>query len=327
MTDKLRIGCGPFTAQARGHETPHSMAELVEQAVVAEQCGLDSVWLSEHHFFRDGYLGAVFPLLGAMAARTKRVLLGTRVALAPLYHPLRLAEDAAAVAGIGGRTFVLGLGAGYEKNEFAALGVPLAERGRRVEQAVEVCRRAWTGEPFSYTGVSVDVTELVCRPKPTHVPQLWLGGVARAALARTARLADGYCVPLGDAAATAKALGKLDALMPPGKPPLPVVTNQFVALTSSPAARSTEEGIKAVLATYSSAAGQSAPALRDRGVVIGGPDEVCEVLLEKHRAVGDARLHHLVVRLGFPGMSSAQVEDHIEAFARTVMPGLRERAA
>lgn len=326
MTGNLRIGCGPFTAQAREDEMPHTMAELVEQAVLVEQCGLDSVWLSEHHFFRDGYLGAMFPVLAAMAARTRRVVLGTRVALAPLYHPLRLAEDAAAVAGVGQRSFVLGLGAGYEKNEFAAFGVPLAERGRRVEQAVEVCRLAWTGEPFSYKGVSLEVKDLVCRPKPPHVPELWLGGVARAALQRTARLADGYCVPLGDAAGTAKALGKLDALMPAGRPLLPVVTNQFVALTSSRAARSAEEGIKAVLDTYSTATGQGAEAPRNRGVVIGGPDEVCEALFEKHRAVGNARLHHLVVRLGFPGMSSAQVGDHIEAFARTVMPILRAGA-
>src|SRR5205814_4938269 len=133
-----------------------SWAEVYDDALAVSEAvdaaGFDTLWVTEHHFTDDGYLSALFPLLAAMAARTSHVVLGTNVALAPLYHPLRLAEDAAAVATIAAGRFLLGLGIGYRDEEFNALGVPKQERVARLVECVEVCRRAWTGEPFSYPG-------------------------------------------------------------------------------------------------------------------------------------------------------------------------------
>src|SRR5438067_9496 len=96
----LHIGYGLIAAQRPPFDQrPWSQvyAEALACAEAAEAAGFDTVWVTEHHFTADGYLSALFPMLGAMAARTSRVRLGTNVALAPLYQPLRLAEDAAAV--------------------------------------------------------------------------------------------------------------------------------------------------------------------------------------------------------------------------------------
>jgi alkanesulfonate monooxygenase SsuD/methylene tetrahydromethanopterin reductase-like flavin-dependent oxidoreductase (luciferase family) len=116
--------------------------ESVDLAVSAESWGFDSVWFSEHHLVDDGYLPALFPVIAAVGARTRRVRLGTAMLLAPLYHPLRLAEDAAVTDLLTGGRLDLGLAPGYRHEEFANLGVPREQRGARTEETVEVLRRA-----------------------------------------------------------------------------------------------------------------------------------------------------------------------------------------
>ena len=98
--------------------------ETLEQAVYAEELGFDSIWLSEHHFSDEGYLPCLPAVLGALAARTKRVRLGTAVLLAPLQHPLRLAEDLAVVDQLCAGRLDVGVAPGYKPTEFATLGVP-----------------------------------------------------------------------------------------------------------------------------------------------------------------------------------------------------------
>ena len=94
----------------------------------AEALGLDEVWLTEHHFADDGYCPALLPVAAAIAARTTRIRIGTKVVLLPFHNPLRLAEDVAVVDVLSGGRIDLGVAAGYRHEEFAGFGIDRRER-------------------------------------------------------------------------------------------------------------------------------------------------------------------------------------------------------
>src|SRR5260370_42699848 len=125
------------------------------QVTAAESLGFDSIWLTEHHFTDDGYLPALMPAAAAIAARTTRVTIGTYVLLAPFYHPLKLAEDAAFVDVLSGGRLRLGIGLGYRAEEFEGFGVPRAERLGRTPDTIQILKRAVTGESVSFHGKNV----------------------------------------------------------------------------------------------------------------------------------------------------------------------------
>jgi alkanesulfonate monooxygenase SsuD/methylene tetrahydromethanopterin reductase-like flavin-dependent oxidoreductase (luciferase family) len=118
----------------------------------AERLGFDTVWLTEHHFADDGYCPALMPVAAAIAARTTRIRIGTKVLLMPFHDPLRLAEDAAVVDVISGGRLELGIAAGYRPEEFAGFGINRDERAARTREGVAVLEQALSGEVFSFTG-------------------------------------------------------------------------------------------------------------------------------------------------------------------------------
>jgi alkanesulfonate monooxygenase SsuD/methylene tetrahydromethanopterin reductase-like flavin-dependent oxidoreductase (luciferase family) len=120
---------------------PRAWADLyrdtIDLVVDAERRGAAAVWLTEHHGFEDGYLSQPLALAAALAVRTRSMRIGTAVLLAPLRHPLHVAEEAALVDVLSAGRLELGLGAGYAMPEFEAFGVDQARR----YQATEACVR------------------------------------------------------------------------------------------------------------------------------------------------------------------------------------------
>ncbi|HJU12559.1 MAG TPA: LLM class flavin-dependent oxidoreductase, partial [Candidatus Binataceae bacterium] len=151
-------------------------AEMLRQAEFVEQAGFDSIWLTEHHFTDDGYLGSVMPMLAAIASRTRRVTVGSYVLLAPFYHPLRLAEDSATIDVLSNGRLRLGIGLGYREEEFHGFGIARAERLGRTLETIEILKRAWTGERFSYEGKYYKFNDVRVLPRPVSQPHpelLW----------------------------------------------------------------------------------------------------------------------------------------------------------
>src|ERR671935_2032614 len=151
----IHIGLGLFTAQippGSRRTFTDEYREVIDLVRLAETLRFDSAWVSEHHGAGDGYAPSLLPTLAAFAAATERIELGTGVVLAPFHDPLRLAEDAAVVDQLSDGRLILGLGIGWREEEFRMFGVPVRERAVRIEELVAVCRRAWTGERFSFEG-------------------------------------------------------------------------------------------------------------------------------------------------------------------------------
>ncbi len=195
-------------------------SSALEIAKVAEEVGFESVWGGEHVIFpstiesaypytSDGKVPATpetpipDPLiwLAYVAAAAPTLRLGTCILILPQRNPLILAKELATLDHLSGGRVELGIGVGWMKEEFDALGVPWERRGRRNDEYVEALRTIWSGSHVEYHGEFVDFDPLTCTPQPaqgSNIPIL-VGGDTPVAIRRAARLADGYFPGEGDA--------------------------------------------------------------------------------------------------------------------------------
>ena len=182
-------------------------AENIELARHAEELGFEAAWVSEHHFSHDGYAPSPLVIGAALAQATNEMRIGTAVAVLPLYNALRFAEDTAVLDVISAGRLEVGVGIGWRSDEFKAFGVPLRERGKRTDAAIDLIRQLWSGQPLPHaSGSDGSEPEMRLAPRPIQSPgpRIWIGGSSRAALRRAARRGDGiivsgYCAAMRDA--------------------------------------------------------------------------------------------------------------------------------
>ncbi|GMU41123.1 MAG: hypothetical protein AMXMBFR23_19890 [Chloroflexota bacterium] len=172
-----------------GGSTPQEFLAAVQ---TAEALGYDSAWVGDHVLW-PVFWPAPLTMLAAASAVTERIGLGTGVLLAALRRPAPLAKETATLQWMSGGRFRLGVGVGGEyAKEFEASGVPLAERGRALDETLEALAALWSGEPVTLHNRQIDVTEarLDLVPEP-RIP-VWVGGRAPAAQRRAARYGDAW---------------------------------------------------------------------------------------------------------------------------------------
>lgn len=160
----------------------------IEMSAWADRIGLSAVVLSEHHVTDDGYMPSPIPMAAAVAAITERIAISISAIVAPLWNPIRLAEDLATLDLLSrGRASVV-LAVGYRPIEFTVMDSDWSSRGQRLEEIVRILRRAWTGSDFEFDGTTVRVLPTPFTPGG---PLLMMGGSTPVAARRAARLGMG----------------------------------------------------------------------------------------------------------------------------------------
>jgi probable F420-dependent oxidoreductase len=166
-------------------------------AVQAEALGFADVWASEHIIVPEGAAYPPSPIfydpvltLTWAAAATRRVGLGTSVLVLPMRHPLPLAKELATLQCLSEGRLILGAGVGWLEAEFAALGAPFAERGRRMDEGIALMRAAWSQDPVSFAArhIPAIVEEMRMLPQPAAPIPIWIGGSSPPALRRALKL-------------------------------------------------------------------------------------------------------------------------------------------
>ena len=197
----MRIGVSLLNNQ--GIENAHA---LVDMASRADELGFDSVWVHDHVFNAGHVLDRIggrpyyepMTFLSFVAARTRRVRLGTSVLVLPYHNPVRLAKAAATLDVLCGGRLVMGVGVGLIEKEMQAMGTPFTERGAYTDEAIAVMRALWSSDEPRFAGKYYRFEGMKFSPRPLQTPSipLVIGGVSRAAIRRAARLGDGW-QPLG----------------------------------------------------------------------------------------------------------------------------------
>jgi len=178
-----------------------SAGAIAELAAGAEDAGFDAVFVTEHPFPADRWLGTgghhaldPFVALSFAAAATTRVRLHTNLCIPAYRNPFLLAKTVATLDALSTGRVILGVGAGYLEEEFAAVGASFEERNDRTDEAIEAMRAAWTGESVVMRGEHFDAPGNTMLPTPARPggPPIWIGGNARRAMRRVVELADGW---------------------------------------------------------------------------------------------------------------------------------------
>ncbi len=205
----MKIGIAlPIFGKYAGRE------EIMEAALAAEALGYDSIWVSDHVVVPDSHnvFGDVFfdPLisLGFIASATSRIELGTSVIVLPYRNPLVLAKSVSSLDALSGGRVVLGVGSGWLKGEFDALGVDFARRGQMTDEYIEIMKELWTSDSPSHEGEYFSFTGIRFEPKPVRKPHppVWVGGESRRSIERAVTHGDGWHpVGLGPGELAAKA--------------------------------------------------------------------------------------------------------------------------
>lgn len=184
---------------------------IINVAQTAESAGFDSLWVFDHVVLREDY-GTPYPysangslgipatmdflealtLLTYVAAITSRIELGTAVLILPMRAPVLHAKMMATLDHLAGGRLILGAGVGWWKEEIETLGMPFENRGKRMDEYLQVLRQLWSQDFGTFKGEYYDIDGWACAPKPPRQIPILLGGNSKAQLRRIGQFADGW---------------------------------------------------------------------------------------------------------------------------------------
>lgn len=281
---KFGIAVGAYSAGVP------SGRELADFAQTAEAVGFDSVQVGDHIQWHAPIIEATV-LLATFAAVTTRVRIASDVVILPLRDPVLIAKTVASLDVLSGGRMIFGVGVGGDHpGEYTAMRVPLAERGARANESLEIVRGLWANERFSYAGRYYTVQDVGIAPRPLQ-PSLpiWVGGTSDAALRRAARHGDGWICAFASERKFARLVEALCGFLAAEKRPVDGFTfGTFLFANVSPdPARALAEGAEYVRRVYH----LDGAAIMER-FGAAGPVEHC---VERVRAQVDAGAQYIVL--------------------------------
>ncbi len=297
---------------ASGPDFPQIFA-LAEQA---EAAGFDSVWVGDSVLARPRL--EALTTLAAVAARTRRVRLGTAILLPALRQPVVLANEIANVDLIAGGRLVLGLGIASKGDaitrEFQACGVPHIQRIGRFEETIEIVRRLWSEPQVTFKGryFELDKVTLGLKSSQRGGPRLWLAGHTENPLRRVAKLGDGWLPNPASPEIFTTAMARLDALCKEaGRDPTTIHRAVYTTINVNADATQAEQELRAFTEGY-----YSSPydVQKNRQSLCAGNAKTCIAWLRSYAAAG---AQTIVVRLGGPNQPR-----HLERFTKEVLPAV-----
>ena len=191
----------PYPMTVDQEELWGSAAALRKVAEAAEAAGIDAINTTDHpapsqKWRNNGGHDTFdpFAMLAFVAGFTRKIRLHTHILVLPYRNPFVSAKSAASVDALSEGRLIIGIGSGYLSSEYAALGADFEKRGERMDEAIEVMRMAWSGEPVTFKGSHFQAFGAFPRPLPVQRPiPIWGGGNSKRAIERAARQCEGYC--------------------------------------------------------------------------------------------------------------------------------------
>ena len=318
---------------APGADLPGMVDELIAEAQQAERHGFDSFFVTEHHQEPSGYFPSPLPLLAALAARTSTIRLGTGIAVLPLYHPIRMAEDCAVIDIVSRGRLILGVGQGYQEVDFHAYGLEVKDRVSLFEEGVEILKRAWTEEKLYFVGKRYTLTDIAVTPKPVQKPHppIWIAGVGDEAMKRAGRMGDALLADSFQLPARLKRRVELyrQTAAARGRPARVVVFREgFVAATREQAIRDYEPGLLSTHRYYWRHGSYYQDVKKEEDLdfkriglerlILGSPEDCAERVEAWHREVG---ADYFLIRFRHPaGPAHARVLEALKLFGEEVIP-------
>ena len=332
----IQFGVMANTHPAPGTDLTLMVDELIAEAQQAERAGFDSFFLTEHHQEPSGYLPSPLPLAAALAARTSTIRLGTGIAILPLYHPTRLAEDCAVIDIISKGRLILGVGQGYQEGDFAAFGLKVSDRVSLFEESIEILRRAWTEEKVYFVGKRYTLQNVMVTPKSVQKPHppIWVAALGDEPMKRAGRLGDALLADsfqLPERLKRRVALYRETAESQSRAHKVVVFREGFVAATREEAIRRYEAGLLSTHRYYWRHGSYYPDIKKEENLdlarislerlILGSPDDCAERIRTWHREVG---ADYFLIRFRHPGgPAHPQVLEALDLFGREVIPRFR----
>ena len=293
-----------------------AIQEMKANVQRVEQLGFDSIWSGDHIIMHNPIMD-VMTVLATYAAITRRIRIGTAVYLLPLRHPVAIAKQVAALDLLSEGRFTFGVGVGGEiQREFDAVGVPLRERGRRTDEALEILTRVLSQDNVTFAGQYYQLQNVTLAPRPQQhpYPPIWVGGRSEAALRRTVRFGSCWLGYLVSSGRLQQAVQQMQEMAPAyGRNPADL---QGGMLLFTAIARDFETAKQMAITNLSRRYNQPFDTLVERYCAMGTPEQC----LEKIQAFISAGMSHLIFSFT---CAPEQMAEQIEQCATEILPRLR----